>query len=51
MAIGIPTEWYNFGVNQFSLNTNNFQTKPELGGMRTFGKFYDNWDMVYGTSV
>jgi hypothetical protein len=39
----------NFGVNQFSLNTNNFQTKPELrwnGGLS--GNFYDNWDMVYG---
>jgi hypothetical protein len=40
----------SFGVNQFSLNTNNFQTKPELGwnavlSMR--GNFYNNWDMVY----
>jgi hypothetical protein len=41
----------NFGVNQFSLNTNNFQTKPELGwnaGLSIRGNFYDNWDMVYG---
>ncbi|WP_233589367.1 hypothetical protein [Flavobacterium sp. LB2P53] len=40
----------SFGVNQFTLNTNNFQTKPELGwnaeiSMR--GNFYNNWDMVY----
>jgi hypothetical protein len=41
----------NIGVNQFSLNTNNFQTKPELGwngGLSIRGNFYDNWDMVYG---
>jgi len=41
----------NLGVNQFSLNTNNFQTKPELGwdaGLSVRGNFYNNWDMVYG---
>jgi hypothetical protein len=41
----------NLGVNQFSLNTNNFQTKPELGwdaGLSIRGNFYNNWDMVYG---
>jgi hypothetical protein len=41
----------NIGVNQFSLNTKNFQTKPELGwdaGLSIRGNFYDNWDMVYG---
>jgi hypothetical protein len=39
----------NIGVNQFSLNTNNFQTKPELGwnGGLDMGNFYDNC-MVYG---
>ena len=40
----------SFGVNQFSLNTNNFQTKPELGwnaGLSMRGNFYNNWDMVY----
>lgn len=39
-----------FGVNQFSLNTNNFQTKLELGwnaGLSMRGNFYNNWDMVY----
>lgn len=39
-----------FGVNQFTLNTSNFQTKPELGwngGLSVRGNFYDNWDMVY----
>jgi hypothetical protein len=41
----------NIGVNQLSLNTKNFQTKPELGwdaGLSIRGNFYDNWDMVYG---
>ena len=40
----------SFGVNQFTLNTNNFQTKPELGwnaGLSMRGNFYNNWDMVY----
>jgi hypothetical protein len=40
----------SFGVNQFSLNTNNFQTKPELGwnaGLSMRGNFYNNWYMVY----
>jgi hypothetical protein len=39
-----------FGVNQFTLNTDNFQTKPDLGwnaGLSARGNFYDNWDMVY----
>ena len=39
------------GVNQFSLNTNNFQTKPGSGwngGLSMRGNFYNNWDMVYG---
>ena len=38
------------GVNQFTLNTNNFQTKPELGwnaGLSVRGNFYNDWDMVY----
>ncbi|SDW09927.1 outer membrane beta-barrel protein [Flavobacterium degerlachei] len=41
----------NVGVNQLSLNTNNFQTKPELGwnaGLSIRGNFYNMWDMVYG---
>jgi hypothetical protein len=32
------------------LNTDNFQTKPELGwnaGLSMRGNFYNNWDMVY----
>ncbi|MFV8358831.1 PorT family protein [Flavobacterium sp. LS1P3] len=40
----------SFGVNQFTLNTDNFQTKPELGwnaGLSMRGNFYNNWDMVY----
>ncbi|HEY4619048.1 MAG TPA: outer membrane beta-barrel protein [Flavobacterium sp.] len=40
----------SFGVNQFTLNTTNFQTKPDLGwngGLSVRGNFYDNWDMVY----
>lgn len=40
----------SFGVNQFSLNTTNFQTKPSTGwnaGLSMRGNFYDNWDMVY----
>jgi hypothetical protein len=39
-----------FGVNQFTLNTNNFLTKPALGwnaGLSMRGNFYNNWDMVY----
>ncbi len=38
------------GVNQFTLNTNNFQTKPGNGwnaGLSMRGNFYNNWDMVY----
>src|SRR6476660_10528475 len=38
------------GMNQFTLNTNNFQTKPDTGwngGLSVRGNFYDNWDMVY----
>ncbi len=40
-----------FGVNQFSLNTNNFETKPSTGwnaGLSIRGNFYNDWDMVYG---
>ncbi|TDD99651.1 outer membrane beta-barrel protein [Flavobacterium cellulosilyticum] len=40
----------SFGLNQFSLNTSNFQTKPGKGwnaGLSMRGNFYDNWDMVY----
>ena len=40
----------SFGVNQFSLNTTNFQTKPSTGwnaGLSMRGNFYDNWDMEY----
>jgi len=39
-----------FGVNQFTLNTNNFQTKPGTGwngGLSMRGNFYNDWDMVY----
>jgi len=40
----------SFGVNQFTLNTNDFQTKPGTGwngGLSMRGNYYDNWDMVY----
>ncbi|MFV5690819.1 outer membrane beta-barrel protein [Flavobacterium sp. LT1R49] len=40
----------SFGVNQFTLNTNNFQTKPGTGwnaGLSMRGNFYNDWDMVY----
>lgn len=40
----------SLGVNQFSLNTNDFQTKPGTGwngGLSMRGNFYNNWDMVY----
>jgi hypothetical protein len=40
----------SIGINQFTLNTNNFQTKPETGwnaGLSMRGNFYNNWDMVY----
>ena len=40
----------SFGVNQFTLNTNDFQTKPGTGwngGLSMRGNFYNNWDMVY----
>lgn len=39
-----------FGMNQFSLNTKNFQIKPGTGwngGLSMRGNYYDNWDMVY----
>ena len=38
------------GANQFTLNTSNFSSKPDLGwnaGLSVRGNFYDNWDMVY----
>lgn len=40
----------SFGVNQLTLNTNNFQTKPGTGwnaGLSMRGNYYDNWDAVY----
>ncbi len=40
-----------FGLNQFSLKTNNFYSKSDLGwnaGLSLRGNFYNNWDMVYG---
>ncbi|MEZ7498421.1 PorT family protein [Flavobacterium sp. Arc3] len=39
-----------FGVNHFALNTDNFQTKADLGwnaSLSMRGNFYNNWDMVY----
>lgn len=38
------------GVNQFSLNTKNFQTKSGIGwnaGLSMRGNFYNQWDMIY----
>ena len=40
----------SFGVNQFILNTNNFQTNSGTGwngGLSMRGNYYDNWDAVY----
>ena len=40
----------SFGINQLSLNTKNFQTKPDTGwngGLSIRGNYYDNWDMIY----
>jgi hypothetical protein len=40
----------SLGVNQFSLNTNNFETKPGTGwnaGLSMRGNYYNDWDMVY----
>ena len=39
-----------FGVNQFTLNTSNFPTTPDMGwnaGLSIRGNFYNDWDMVY----
>lgn len=39
------------GINQFSLNTNNFDTKPGMGwnaGLSVRGNFYNDFDMVFG---
>lgn len=39
-----------FGVNQFGLNTGNFQSKLGSGwngGLSMRGSFYNDWDMVY----
>jgi len=41
----------NIGVNQFTLNTSDFNTSPAIGwnaGLSMRGNFYNNWDMVYG---
>ncbi|MES2575945.1 MAG: outer membrane beta-barrel protein [Bacteroidota bacterium] len=38
------------GMNQFTLNTDNFDAKPETGwnaGLSMRGNFYNDWDMVY----
>jgi hypothetical protein len=40
----------SFGINQFTMNTSNFETKSDLGwnaGLSVRGNFYNNWDMVY----
>ena len=40
----------SFGVNQFTLNTNNFQTNSGTGwnvGLSMRGNYYDDWDAVY----
>jgi hypothetical protein len=40
----------SFGVNQFTLKTTNFETKPGSGwnfGLSIRGNYYDDWDMVY----
>jgi outer membrane protein with beta-barrel domain len=38
------------GINQMTLQTNNFDTKPEMGwnlGLSVRGNFYNDFDMVY----
>ena len=38
------------GMNQFSLATSNFETKPASGlnvGLSVRGNYYNDWDMVY----
>jgi hypothetical protein len=40
----------SFGVNQFSLNTNDFHTKANTGwngSLSMRGNYYNNWDVVY----
>jgi hypothetical protein len=39
-----------FGGNQLTLNTDNFQTTPDIGwnaGLSVRGNFYESWDIVY----
>lgn len=39
------------GLNQFSLNTSDFETTPGTGwnvGLSMRGNFYDDWDAIYG---
>jgi len=39
------------GINQFTLNTSNFETSPGTGwqaGLSVRGNFYNDFDMVYG---
>ena len=39
------------GVNQFSLNTSDFETTPGTGwnlGLAMRGNFYDDWDAIWG---
>ena len=39
-----------FGINQFTLNTSNFDAKPAMGwnaGLSVRGNLYNDWDMVY----
>lgn len=38
------------GVNQFTMNTSDFDSKPGIGwnaGLSVRGNFYNDWDMVY----
>lgn len=40
----------SFGINQFTLNTKNFEAKPGQGwngGLSMRGNYYNDWDMVY----
>ncbi|WP_309607829.1 outer membrane beta-barrel protein [Flavobacterium sp.] len=41
----------SFGLNQFNLNTSNFDAKSEIGfqgGLSVRGNFYNDFDMVFG---
>ncbi|RZJ27483.1 MAG: PorT family protein, partial [Flavobacterium sp.] len=41
---------FSVGVNQFTMNSNDFESKPGIGwtaGLSVRGNFYNDFDMVY----